>query len=127
MRVKEQLTLKITESQLKLERAKKLTEGLSDEKERWAKDIKKLQARADLVPAHSAIAAGMVAYAGPFTSQFRQQLEKSWIKQLADNNLLFDPAVTMRNFLGIPVKIQSWNICGLPKDDTSTENGIIID
>ena len=33
----------------------------------------------------------------------------------------------MRGFLGIPVKIQSWNIAGLPKDDTSTENGIIID
>ena len=33
----------------------------------------------------------------------------------------------MRSFLGIPVKIQSWNIHGLPKDDTSTENGIIID
>ena len=33
----------------------------------------------------------------------------------------------MRNFLGVPVKIQSWNIAGLPKDDSSTENGIIID
>lgn len=33
----------------------------------------------------------------------------------------------MRGFLGVPVKIQGWNIAGLPKDDTSTENGIIID
>jgi len=33
----------------------------------------------------------------------------------------------MRNFLGDEVKIQSWNIAGLPKDDTSIENGIIID
>jgi dynein heavy chain len=33
----------------------------------------------------------------------------------------------MRSFLGVDVKIQSWNIAGLPKDETSTENGIIID
>jgi hypothetical protein len=26
----------------------------------------------------------------------------------------------MRGFLGVPVIIQSWNIAGLPKDDTST-------
>lgn len=30
-------------------------------------------------------------------------------------------------FLGEPVKIQQWNINGLPKDDTSIENGIIIE
>lgn len=33
----------------------------------------------------------------------------------------------MRGFLGVPVVIQNWNIAGLPKDDTSTENGVIID
>ena len=33
----------------------------------------------------------------------------------------------MREFLGEPVKIQAWNIAELPKDDNSTENGIIID
>jgi dynein heavy chain len=33
----------------------------------------------------------------------------------------------MTAFLGDQVKIQSWNIAGLPKDDNSIENGIIID
>lgn len=32
----------------------------------------------------------------------------------------------MKLFLGQPVEIQKWNLYGLPKDDTSTENGIII-
>lgn len=35
--------------------------------------------------------------------------------------------INMRGFLGDPVKIQAWNIAELPKDDNSTENGIIID
>lgn len=46
---------------------------------------------------------------------------------LAHQGLEHDPRVTMRGFLGVAVKIQSWNIAGLPKDDTSTENGLIID
>jgi dynein heavy chain len=33
----------------------------------------------------------------------------------------------MSQFLGDPIKIQHWNVCGLPKDDTSIENGIMID
>jgi dynein heavy chain len=35
-------------------------------------------------------------------------------------NLDHQTGVTMRQFLGVPVIIQSWNIAGLPKDDTST-------
>lgn len=69
----------------------------------------------------------MVAYSGPFTSKYRQNLEKSWVHKLVELKLEHDSKITMRNFLGVDVKIQSWNIAGLPKDETSTENGIIID
>lgn len=39
MREKEALTKKIEECEIKLERAKKLTDGLSEESVRWAHDI----------------------------------------------------------------------------------------
>lgn len=83
--------------------------------------------KALLVPAHSIIAAGMISYSGPFTSEYRSKLEQSWVISLGEQGLEHDPRITMRSFLGVPVKIQSWNIFGLPKDDTSTENGLIID
>lgn len=51
-----------------MERAQKLTEGLSDEKERWGSDILKLSESGVLIPGNSIIAAGMVAYSGPFVS-----------------------------------------------------------
>lgn len=35
--------------------------------------------------------------------------------------------VTMNKFLGRPILIQQWNLAGLPKDETSIENGIIIE
>lgn len=36
------------------------------------------------------------------------------------------PGVTMSKYLENPVDVQYWNIKGLPKDETSKENGIII-
>lgn len=124
---KEELSRKIEECETKLERAKKLTDGLSEESIRWAQDIQALNIKASLVPAHSIIAAGMVAYSGPFTSNFRRGLEEQWVKNLTKLELEHDTKVTMRSFLGEPVKIQQWNISGLPKDDSSIENGIIIE
>lgn len=68
----------------------------------------------------------MVAYSGPFTSEYRLELEQAWVKQLDFHSIPFTEKTTMRGFLGDLVQIQSWNIAGLPKDDASTENGIII-
>jgi dynein heavy chain len=67
---------------LKLERAQKLTEGLSEEKHRWAIDIKNLVSRMELIPGDAIISAGMVSYSGPFTSIYREKLEKIWSQQL---------------------------------------------
>ncbi|CAD8156782.1 unnamed protein product [Paramecium pentaurelia] len=124
---KEDLQNKMKECEIKLERAQKLTEGLSEEKERWGRDIKSLQAKVELLPGDAIVAAGMVAYSGPFTSHYRTQMEGDWVLKLGVVGVAHSEGVTMRQFLGDGVKIQAWNIAGLPKDDTSTENGIIID
>jgi len=127
MHQKQMLQEKISECELKLDRAQKLTDGLSEEKDRWSRDIQDYSQTGKLVPAHAIISAGMVAYSGPFTSAFRNRLEEVWVRELARLEIEHDPNVTMRQFLGNAIKIQQWNISGLPKDDTSTENGIIID
>jgi dynein heavy chain len=69
----------------------------------------------------------MIAYAGAFTSEYRQRLMKTWLKRMAELRLSFHPDTSLVNFLGKPVVIQQWNMAGLPKDDNSIENGIIID
>ena len=127
IRVKEELSQKIQECEVKLERAQKLTEGLSEERERWGLDIETLSSKFELLPGNSLIAAGMVSYAGPFTSAFRQKMETYWIELLDELKIARSDDIKMTNFLGDSVKIQTWNIAGLPKDDTSIENGIIID
>jgi dynein heavy chain len=112
---------------VKLERAQKLVAGLSDEQQRWGQEIKIMEKNGENTVANCIIAAGMISYAGPFTSIYRQQLEASWNASLVELGLKHTKDVSMRDFMGVPVTIQGWNLCGLPKDDTSTENGIIIE
>lgn len=81
----------------------------------------------DLIPGNCAVSAGMIAYAGPFTAEYRSRMEKTWASRIQEVGLKCNQGVSMRTFLGVPVVIQGWNIAGLPKDDTSTENGVIID
>lgn len=65
------LKAKIEDSRLKLERANKLTSLLGNEKTRWRSDIQKFKDERELIAGNSVLSAGMVAYAGPFTSDFR--------------------------------------------------------
>ena len=123
---KQSLEAKKIECEVKLDRAQKLVVGLKDEKERWSVEIQELSKGGVYLAGDSVIAAGMVAYAGPFTSEYRQELESLWIQELEKEGIQHSANVSMRAFLGNPVIIQQWNIYGLPKDDTSTENGIII-
>ena len=123
---KQSLEARKKECELKLDRAQKLVVGLKDEKERWGIEIQELSKGGVYLAGDSVIAAAMVAYSGPFTSEYRQELENSWVEGLAKEGIKRTNGVSMRSFLGNPVVTQQWNIYGLPKDDTSTENGIII-
>jgi len=127
-KIAEKLSLetKKKECELKLDRAQKLVVGLKDEKERWGIEIEELSKGGVFLAGDSVVAAAMVAYSGPFTSEYRQELESSWIQELSKEGIQRSANVSMRAFLGNPVLTQQWNIYGLPKDDTSTENGIII-
>ena len=65
---KERLTSEIEMCKVKLERAKKLISGLSDEQERWGKDVKRLKEESVLIAGNCIVGAGMIAYSGPFTA-----------------------------------------------------------
>jgi dynein heavy chain len=59
---------------VKLERAKKLISGLSDEQVRWSKDVKKYEEDSMKIAGNCAVSAGMIAYAGPFTAEYRVRM-----------------------------------------------------
>jgi len=113
--------------EVKLQRAHKLIGGLGGEKARWGQNVQDLNAQLGLLPGDCIVAAGMVSYAGPFTSQVRGECEELWRKELNELEMPHTKGCSMSTVLGDPVKIQQWVVCSLPNDQLSIENGIIID
>lgn len=113
--------------EVKLQRAHKLIGGLGGEKARWGQNVQDLNAQLGLLPGDCIVAAGMVSYAGPFTSQVRGECEELWRKELGELDMPHTKGCSMSTVLGDPVKIQQWVVCSLPNDQLSIENGIIID
>lgn len=110
----------------KLIRAEKMISGLEGEKVRWTDTVKVLGERSTLLIGDCLIAAGMVSYAGPFISQYRLELEEEWRTHIKRLGIKHTPHVSMRAVLGDDVTIRIWTVAGLPNDNLSIENGIIM-
>jgi dynein heavy chain, axonemal len=121
-----QLNQEIIDCGLKLVRAEKLIGGLQGEKDRWTETVKQLGQKQLLVVGDCMVATGMVSYAGPFTAEYRLELEEKWRKKLKELAIAFSPNISMKEVIGDPVTIRNWNVAGLPNDSLSVENGIIL-
>ena len=49
-----------------------------------------------LIPGNCAVSSGMVAYAGPFTAEYRSVMEKGWAEKIKEVGLPCTDNVTMR-------------------------------
>ncbi|XP_013422101.1 dynein heavy chain 7, axonemal isoform X2 [Lingula anatina] len=110
----------------KLERAEQLIGGLGGEKDRWSQSAEELGIKYINLTGDVLVSSGLVAYLGAFTSSFRQEQAKTWQNSVVSKNIPCSPVFSLVTTLGDPVAIRSWNICGLPTDNFSVENGIII-
>eukprot|EP00960_Hanusia_phi_P050219 760078-Hanusia_phi.AAC.2 len=126
LKKKDELQQQSDISTARLERAEKLTGGLANEQVRWAQELDQLnQDKIDLT-GNILIAAGVIAYAGPFTANYRKDLIKRWTKVCSEENIPCDQSFTLERIVGDPPTIRNWNIQGLPADPFSVENGIIV-
>ncbi|XP_069500104.1 dynein axonemal heavy chain 1 [Ambystoma mexicanum] len=122
---KEELEKNCQQCEEKLGRADKLINGLADEKVRWQETVHSLDFMIDNIAGDVLMAAGFVAYLGPFTGQYRSSLCEEWMTTLKEYAVPSTEAPTLISTLGDPVKIRTWQIAGLPNDALSVENGVI--
>lgn len=54
------------------------------------------------------------------------QLIDQWIIQCQELNIPISSSFSLINILGDPFVIRQWNTEGLPRDNISTENGILV-
>lgn len=112
----------------KLVRAQKLIGGLGGEKTRWTQAAESLQLTYDNLLGDVLISSGVIGYLGPFTATFRDECVRDWIRYSKSKKIACsDPEkYSLSSTLGEPIKIQQWNIAGLPKDAFSIDNAVIV-
>ena len=125
--LKEKLRLESNLTELKLIRAEKLVNGLGSERDRWEASIANYEKSQNYLVGDAVLAAAFMSYGGPFNSQYRNLLMNDiWIPLIASLDIPFTPNFSFEKFLGKPTDIRDWNDQGLPGDEFSSENGIIV-
>lgn len=106
--------------------AGKLTSALADEGVRWQSTADTIQTQTDLLVGDVFLSAACIAYYGAFTGAYRAQLVLSWIEACKASAIPVSSDCSLRGTLASPVEVRDWNIWGLPTDDVSVDNGILV-
>ncbi len=123
---KAQLEQNIDMCSKKLDRAEKLIGGLGGEKTRWGEAAAELGERYNNITGDVLLSAGVVAYLGAFTVDFRLECVREWHEVCKRQGIQCSSVFSMNSTLGDPVKIRAWQIAGLPVDSFSVDNGIVV-
>jgi dynein heavy chain len=110
-----------------MDQATKLIESLADNKVRWTESSKAFQSQKIRLCGDVAKAAAFVSYVGPFNAEYRDVLSANYFE--ADLNARSIPNtddLKLTNFLVDEQTIGDWNMEGLPTDDLSIQNGIMV-
>jgi len=122
----DELKAEVARCQAQLDRAGKLIGGLGGEKSRWEATVASLGTKLRHVVGDVVVSSGVVAYNGPFTPLFRQELLDEWFGKMVELKVPHTPGADIQTTLADPVQIRLWQIAGLPSDAVSVENGIIV-
>ena len=110
----------------RLQRAEKLTVGLADEQVRWATSVETLGDQIEKLVGDIFISAACISYYGPFTGTYRTQMVLQWVEGCTLRKIPITQGSSMEHTLGDPMQIRQWQIDGLPKDEVSTNNAIMV-
>jgi dynein heavy chain len=115
-----------SDMQKQMDAATRLLSGLSGENARWLEDSKNFALRRKKLIGDVACVCAFVSYVGPFNTEFRDKLYANF---LADTQKRQVPAHTKTDvvpFLVDQGTIGEWALEGLPSDELSIQNAIMV-
>ncbi|KAM9337116.1 dynein axonemal heavy chain 5 [Symphorus nematophorus] len=110
----------------KMANATALIDGLGGEKVRWTDSSAGFQTQIKHLVGDVLLSAGFLSYAGPFNQEYRSLLLELWKKEMEEKLIPFSPDLNVIGLLVDNATVSEWNLQGLPSDDLSIQNGIVV-
>eukprot|EP01029_Cantina_marsupialis_P002018 TRINITY_DN11834_c0_g1_i3.p1 TRINITY_DN11834_c0_g1~~TRINITY_DN11834_c0_g1_i3.p1 ORF type:complete len:2324 (+),score=948.09 TRINITY_DN11834_c0_g1_i3:913-6972(+) len=122
----EQLKVQITEVRSKVERSESLLASLSSESSRWEQSRLDFHKEMTTLFGDCLLSAGFLSYSGFFDYRQRKELMRKWTNHLEDVEISFRENLPLLDYLSTSDQRLNWAGHGLPQDDLSIENCIIM-
>eukprot|EP00971_Amphidinium_carterae_P111738 2212984-Amphidinium_carterae.1 len=114
------------EMQKKMDAANRLLSGLSGENARWTEDSKNFAVKRKRLIGDVAVVCAFVTYCGPFNSEFRDKLYDLFLANTHKKTVPASDKIHFVEFLVDQGTIGEWALQGLPSDDLSIQNAIMV-
>ena len=116
----EALKLNLKKAEDQLEAAERLLGKLGGEKDRWSEQVISIDVALKALPLNSLLAAGFIAYLPAAAEDRRAATTSRWTEYLGVER--FD----LRRFMSSESEMLTWKAEGLPGDELSMENAVVI-
>ena len=72
------------------------------------------------------LASAFLSYCGPFNQEFRALVLDAWKRELSERKIPFQEKLNLLDMLTDSATIGEWSLQGLPNDELSVQNGVIV-
>lgn len=110
----------------KMTAATALINGLGGEKIRWTQQSKEFKEQIGRLVGDVLLATGFLSYCGPYNQDYRSTLMKFWMQILKDKKIPYTMNVNIISMLVDNATISEWTLQGLPNDELSVQNALIV-
>ena len=110
----------------RLVRAEKLTKGLAAEGIRWNEQAGEVAIQVEKLVGDMFVAAACISYYGAFTGTYRAELLQHWVSKVVAADVPCSEGFNLMQAIGDPVDVREWQLQGLPTDEVSTDNALLV-